>query len=84
MVPAYHNGWGVKRDYEKSAQFLLRSLEVGAQFSVKEMANNSSGWNIAFRKSLQSQLSEKGYFKGKANGKFGPDTQAAVRKAAGQ
>ncbi len=80
----YAAGRGTKQNYKKGAEAVFKAIRSGNKFSKDQMTGNHSVWPIGFRKELQKILKKYGYYKGAADGTYGPGTIKAVRKAAGE
>lgn len=80
----YAAGRGTKQDFKKGAEAVFKAIRSGNKFSKDQMTGNHSVWPIGFRKELQKILKKYGYYKGAADGTYGPATVKAVRKAAGE
>jgi hypothetical protein len=78
------NGRGVSADPEEAAQWVVRALESGSSFTLKQMKENSSAWGRPFRKALQRQLKAEGLYSGSIDGKFGRSTIGAIEALAQQ
>ena len=82
----YHNlavmldrGKGVeRRDPERAAELMLRSLELRNQFSYQTMARNSNAFSPDFRRALQRRLRDAGVFDGRIDGSIRAPTMAAI------
>lgn len=77
-------GKGVRKNQKEAARWVMKALKARHAFAVKEMTTNPNGWSITFRRELQRQMSNEGYYNGSIDGKFGNGTFNAVRAVAGQ
>ncbi len=78
----YATGRGVKRSAKKGADAVFEAISKKNKFSIEQMTGNYSVWPQDFRKQMQKNLKTHGYYNGKADGKFGPETVSAIRAAA--
>jgi hypothetical protein len=75
----YDRGHGVdRRDPELAASLMLQALELGDQFSAREMAQNSRRWSLDFRRAFQRRLRDAGFYEGSIDGSFGNSTLSAL------
>lgn len=77
-------GKGVRKDQAEAARWVMKALKARHAFAVKEMTTNANGWSITFRRQLQREMANEGYYNGAIDGKFGNGTYNAVRAVAGQ
>ena len=66
-----------------AARYIYQSIRIGAQLVIDQMTTNSDSFTKKTRVELQKLLKEHEFFDGKADGKFGPGTVAAINLAAG-
>jgi TPR repeat protein len=72
-------GRGVDRkNPAEAADFMMRSLERGNEFSHKQMTEKSNAWSKEFRQALQIRLRDAGLYKGPLDGEFRDTTIAAI------
>lgn len=72
-------GHGVdRRDPEQAASLMLQAIDLGDQFSIKEMAQNSRKWSHEFRRAFQRRLRDAGFYEGGIDGSFGNSTLSAL------
>jgi hypothetical protein len=75
----YDKGIGVdRRDPELAATLMLQAIDLGDQFSVKEMAQSSRRWSLDFRRAFQRKLRDAGFYEGSIDGSFGNSTLSAL------
>ncbi|GJM03050.1 MAG: hypothetical protein DHS20C08_15510 [Rhodomicrobium sp.] len=80
----YELGKGVGKNQREAAKWVMKALKARHPFAVKEMTTNANGWSVTFRRELQRQMSNEGYYNGSIDGKFGNGTFNAVKAVAGQ
>jgi TPR repeat protein len=75
----YDKGNGVdRRDPELAASLMLQAIDLGDQFSLKEMAQNSRRWSLDYRRAFQRKLKDAGFYEGGIDGSFGHSTLSAL------
>ncbi len=75
----YDKGIGVdRRDPELAATLMLQAIDLGDQFSLKEMAQSSRRWSLDFRRAFQRKLRDAGFYEGGIDGSFGHSTLSAL------
>lgn len=79
LAVLYDEGKGVRRDPAKAAELVLKAFKKGHKPSRDELLQKPETWSEATRKEIQQALRRAGLFKGRVNGKFGPDVTAALR-----
>jgi TPR repeat protein len=80
----YDKGRGVKKDERAAAQWVFKAIKGGSAFSVAQMTDNSNAYSREFRREMQRLLAQSGVYNGATDGRFGPDTKAAVKALARQ
>ena len=80
----YATGLGTRKDAKKAAELVVKALESGNDFTVKQMSENAGAWGRPFRLELQKLLRDRGFYKGAIDGAFGSGTVSAIRQAAGK
>lgn len=80
----YAAGLGTAKDSKRAARLIVKALEAGSDFAVKQMSENSGTWGRPFRLELQKLLRDRGFYKGAIDGSFGSGTVSAIRQAAGK
>jgi TPR repeat protein len=76
----FDKGHGVdRRDPEQAASLMLQAIDLGDQFSLKEMVQNSRRWSQDFRRAFQRKLRDTGFYEGSIDGSFGNSTFSALR-----
>ncbi|MCP4932979.1 MAG: tetratricopeptide repeat protein [bacterium] len=81
LARAYSSGKGIKKNDKTAARYIIKTLRGGHATAVKQMSGNAKAWSIPFRRELQRLMKSEGLYNGLVNGKFGPDTQRAIRNA---
>jgi len=81
---AYDKGRGVQKDERAAAQWIFKAIKGGSAFSVSQMSDNSNAYSREFRREMQRLLTQAGVYDGSIDGRFGPETKAAVKKLAGR
>ena len=72
-------GRGVPRKApEEAADLMLKALDRRNEFSHKQMTQTSQAWSKEFRQAMQTKLRDAGFFTGRIDGEFRPDTMAAI------
>jgi TPR repeat protein len=84
LAVLYDEGKGVPRDPGKAAELILEAFKRGHKPSRDELLQKPEAWSEATRRAIQELLRRAGVYKGRVNGKFGPDVQAALRTYAKQ
>ena len=79
---AYDKGLGVERNSRLAAEWVFKALKAGADFTIKQMTDNSGAYSEQFRRQMQRLLSEAGVYDGRVDGEFGPGTKSAIRALA--
>ncbi|MEZ5923069.1 MAG: caspase family protein [Hyphomicrobiaceae bacterium] len=79
LAVLYDEGKGVRRDPAKAAALVLEAFKRGHKPSRDELLQRPETWSEATRKEIQQALRRAGLYKGRVNGKFGPDVTAALR-----
>lgn len=67
-------------DSESAAELVLRSLDMGNEYTYKQLIDNSRVWTRDFRRAFPRRLRDAGYYSGSADGEFGGGTQAAIER----
>ncbi len=79
LAVLYDEGKGVPRNSVRAAELVLRAFKKGHKPSRDELLQKPETWSEGTRKEIQQALRKAGVYKGRVNGKFGPDVQAALR-----
>jgi TPR repeat protein len=79
LAVLYDEGKGVPRDPAKAAELVLEAFKRGHKPSRDELLQKPEAWSEATRREIQQVLRRAGVYKGRVNGKFGPDVTAALR-----
>ena len=80
LAVLYDEGKGVARDPGAAADNLLKAFQLGHKTTRDELLLHADTWSEETRRQIQLRLRKAGLFKGRADGKFGPPTLAALRK----
>ncbi|MHA1554491.1 MAG: peptidoglycan-binding domain-containing protein, partial [Alphaproteobacteria bacterium] len=77
---------GVARDHDGAANYLFQAMQRGGTVAIGEMKDNASAWPRAVLRGIQDRLRQRGFYQGKIDGSFGPQTNRAIDAlvAAGQ
>jgi TPR repeat protein len=75
---SYVIGKGVVRNYAKSGKYLVKAIEGGEDWAVKEMKTNSRAWHKDVLTTLQRYLRDEGLYSGNIDGDIGPGTIRAI------
>jgi len=79
LASMYDSGKGLeRRNPDQAAELMLRALEMGNEFSYKQMVANSRSWSADFRRALQRKLRDAGFFTGRIDGSIRASTIAAI------
>lgn len=81
---AYANGRGVPVDNKLAAQWMVRALAAGNDYTYDQLTSHWVGWNPDTRMALQSILADRGLYSGKINGDLNRETLKAIRVLAGR
>ena len=76
-------GRGGPKDATTAANWLVKAIAGGNNFSLTEMTTNSGAWGAPFRAAVQVELKQRGLYNGPVNGTFGSSTIAALKQLAG-
>lgn len=79
LAVLYDEGKGVPRNSFRAAELILQAYKKGHKPSRDELLQKPETWSEGTRKEIQQALRKAGVYKGRVNGKFGPDVQAALR-----
>ena len=79
LAVLYDEGKGVPRDPGKAAELILQAFKRGHKPSRDELLQKPDAWSEATRREIQQLLRKAGLYKGRVNGKFGPDVTVALR-----
>jgi hypothetical protein len=82
LALAYVDGAGVKANNIQAAEHLVKAIGGGYRTAIDEMRNNSGAWPAPVIAGVQFVLSREGFYKGKIDGRVGPQTRAAIDAAA--
>lgn len=77
----YAIGRGIKRSSKKAANTIYKAIRKGNQFSINQMTTNFAVWPENFRKALQQELKDNGFYSGPTDGIFNQQTIDAVKRA---
>lgn len=79
LAVLYDEGSGVPRDPKAAARLVLEAYRAGHKETREELARQPEAWSEATRREIQSTLRRDGFFKGRADGRFGPPTWTALQ-----
>jgi len=74
---------GLRKDPQEAADFMMKALSHGNEFSHKQMTQNLQSWSKEFRLALQSRLRDAGFYAGPIDGNFREPTIAAINAYVG-
>lgn len=80
----YLYGEGVVKDMDRAGDLAYYALTHGVNTTLEELKTiESADTSPKFRRRLQQLLADNGFYKGRVDGTFGPDTIAALEAAFG-
>ena len=74
----YDQGLGTSVDAREAVRWAIAAVERGDTAKLDELKKSPANFSANFRVEFQRVLKERGYFRGVANGDFGPDTMIAI------
>ncbi|MBX9456255.1 MAG: SEL1-like repeat protein [Rhizobium sp.] len=74
----HDQGLGTSVDAKEAVRWAVAAVERGDTGKLEELKTSPTNFSANFRKEFQKVLKERGYFRGVANGDFGPDTIIAI------
>jgi TPR repeat protein len=81
---AYANGHGVTVDAKAAAQWIVRALATGNDYSFDQLTNHWGSWSLETRMAVQSILADRGLYGGNPNGDLNRETLKAIKVLAGR
>ena len=79
LATMYDTGQGVTRSPKKAAGLVFELIELGHNFTRKEIIANWKNWNKKTRKELQRLMKINSHYNGPVTGNFGPSTIDALK-----
>jgi TPR repeat protein len=81
---AYANARGTPANPGQAAQWMVRALAAGNDYVFDQLSNHWPEWSLGTRMAVQSILSDRGLYAGRANGDLNRETLRAIRVLAGR
>ena len=78
LATMYLEGAGTSRDPAAGAQWTVKALRAGDSRSLADMSAKFNAWGEEFRRELQRNLKDAGFYDGPLDGSYSPATQQAI------